>query len=69
VCVGCFTPPPSTTHLAAAWLALFGTQDAAEALRLLPPAAGVGRDLDEHVGLWDVQAVVADLFVCMFELQ
>jgi len=40
---------------------LFGAQDAAEALRLLAARARVAADLDEHVGLRDVDAVVAHL--------
>ena len=40
---------------------LLGTQNAAEALRLLAPGACMGADLDEHVGLRDVDGVVAHL--------
>jgi hypothetical protein len=49
------------SHLAAAWFALLCSQDAPQALRLLPPAAGMAADLDQHVGLGDVQAVVTNL--------
>lgn len=40
---------------------LFGAQDAAEALRLLAARARMAADLDEHVGLRDVDAVIAHL--------
>lgn len=40
---------------------LLGPQDAAEALRFLPPGARVAADLDEHIRLGDVDAVVAHL--------
>jgi len=40
---------------------LFGAQDAAEALRLLAAGAGVAGDLDQHVGLRDINGVVAHL--------
>jgi len=46
---------------AGAGLAGFGAQDAAQALRLLAAGARVRGDLDQHVGLRDVQAVVAHL--------
>ena len=38
---------------------LLRTQDAAQALRLLAAGARVAADLDEHIRLWDVDAVVA----------
>ncbi len=44
-----------------AQLGALGAQDAAQALSLLSAAARVAADLDEHVGLGDVQAVVAHL--------
>ena len=39
-------------------LGLLGSEDAAQALRLLPPGARMAGDLDQHVGLWDVNGVV-----------
>ena len=38
---------------------LFGSQDAAEALRLLAAGPRMTADLDEHIGLRDVNAVVS----------
>ena len=38
---------------------LLRTQDAAQALRLLAAGARVAADLDEHIRLWDVDAIVA----------
>ena len=40
---------------------LLSTQDAAEALGLLAPGAAVTGDLDQHVGLRNVDGVVAHL--------
>eukprot|EP00959_Pyramimonas_sp_CCMP1952_P316647 6627741-Pyramimonas_sp.AAC.1 len=40
-----------------------GSKNAPQALRLLPPAARVGRNLDDHVRLRDVDGVVAHLRV------
>lgn len=42
-------------------LGLFCSEDAAQALRLLAPGAGMTGDLDQHVGLWDVNGVVTYL--------
>lgn len=39
-------------------LGLFCSEDAAQALRLLAPGASMTGDLDQHVGLWDVNGVV-----------
>ena len=38
---------------------LLGSQYATQALRLLAAGARVAADLDEHIRLWDVDAVVA----------
>jgi len=42
-------------------LGLFGSEDAAEALCLLAPGASMTGDLDQHIGLWDVNGVVTYL--------
>ena len=42
-------------------LGLLGSEDAAQALCLLTPGAGMTGDLDQHIGLWDVNGVVTYL--------
>jgi hypothetical protein len=49
------------SHLSATGFALLCSQDAPQTLRLLPPAACMAADLDQHVSLRDVQAVVTNL--------
>ncbi len=40
---------------------LFGAQDTAQALRLLPPRPRMAADLDQHICLWDIDGVVTNL--------
>ena len=42
-------------------LSLFGSEDSAQALGLLPPGACMTGDLNQHIGLGDVYGVVTNL--------
>ena len=42
-------------------LGLFGSEDTAQAVCLRAPGAGMTGDLDQHIGLWDVNGVVTYL--------